>query len=181
MKLPALAIFLTAMLSLVAHAANDGLTSELNVWSVGKQADGSEALHPAQSVKPGDLLQYTATYKNAGNRAVSRLVASLPIPAGTEFVGASALPREVQASLDGKVYAAPPLMRKVRLSDGKLADLPVPLTEYRYLRWPEQQVAAGASFSTSARVRVVSAFEPASVPALATTNPAAAAAVAAAR
>jgi hypothetical protein len=159
-----------------AAADKPALTSELQVWNVVKGADGAETLQPARSVKPGDVLQYTAVYKNADSRAVNRLVASLPIPAGTELVGASAMPREVQASLDGKVYAATPLMRKVRRADGQMADVPVPLTEYRYLRWPEQQVAAGASFSTSARVRVVASL--ASVPtSTSTPAPATAAAV----
>ena len=145
-----------------AAAEKATLTSELQVWNVVKKADGAEALLPAQSVKPGDVLQYTAVYRNADSRAVSHLVASLPIPAGTELVGASAVPREVQASLDGKVYAATPLMRKLRRADGQMVDVPVPLTEYRFLRWPEQQIAAGASFSTSARVRVVSSLASAS-------------------
>ncbi len=144
------------------------LTSELQVWNVVRKADGAEALLPAQSVKPGDLLQYTAVYRNADSRAVSRLVASLPIPLGTELVGASAVPREVQASLDGKVYAATPLMRKLRRADGQMVDVQVPLTEYRYLRWPEQQIAAGATFSTSARVRVVLSSSSGAAPASAT-------------
>ena len=137
----------------------DAVAGKLGVVT---KADGAEALLPAQSVKPGDVLQYTAVYKNADSRAVSHLVASLPIPAGTELVSASALPREVRASLDGKVYAAAPLMRKLRRADGQMVDVPVPLTEYRFLRWPEQQIAAGASFSTSARVRVVSSLASAS-------------------
>ena len=145
-----------------AAAEKATLTSELQVWNVVKKADGAEALLPAQSVKPGDVLQYTAVYRNSDSRAVNHLVASLPIPAGTELVDASAVPREVQASLDGKVYAATPLMRKLRRADGQMVDVPVPLTEYRYLRWPEQQIAAGASFSTSARVRVVSSLASAS-------------------
>ena len=152
-------------LAVAAAADKPALTSELQVWNVVKKADGGEALLPAQSVKPGDVLQYTAVYRNADSRAVSRLIASLPIPAGTEFVGASALPREAQASLDGKVYATTPLMRKLRRADGQMADVPVPLIEYRFLRWPEQQVAAGATYSTSARVRVVSASTTAVAPA----------------
>lgn len=163
MKLRTSIIFLLAVLSIAAHADNGNLTSELKVWSVVKQADGAETLQPAQTVKPGDMLQYTAVYMNSGHRPVTRLMASLPIPAGTELVGASAVPREVQASVDGKVYAAVPLTRKARRADGQVVDVPVPLAEYRHLRWPEQQVAAGASFTTSARVRVVSAS--------ATTNP----------
>ena len=157
MKFRASTMFLSAVLSLAAHADNGNLTSELKVWSVVKQADGAETLQPAQTVKPGDMLQYVAVYMNSGHRPVTRLLASLPIPAGTELVGASAVPREVQASIDGKVYAAVPLLRKARRADGQLVDVPVPLAEYRHLRWPEQQVAAGASFTTSARVRVVSA------------------------
>ena len=154
--LPLVVLLLALVPPAFAAAEKATLTSELQVWNVVKKADGAEALLPAQSVKPGDVLQYTAVYRNADSRAVSHLVASLPIPAGTELVGASAVPREVQASLDGKVYAATPLMRKLRRADGQMVDVPVPLTEYRYLRWPEQQIAAGASFSTSARVRVVS-------------------------
>lgn len=153
-----------------AAAEKATLTSELQVWNVVKGADGAETLQPARSVKPGDVLQYTAIYKNADSRAVNRLVASLPIPAGTELVGASAMPREVQASLDGKVYAATPLMRKVRRADGQMADVLVPLTEYRFLRWPEQQVAAGASFSTSARVRVVASLASVPTPSSASTS-----------
>lgn len=164
MKLISLTILLSALLPLAAHADKGNLTSELKVWNVVKQADGSEALRPAQTVKPGDTLQYTAVYLNSGRRPVMRLMASLPIPAGTELIGASAVPHEVQASVDGKVYAAVPLMRKARRADGQVVDVPVPLAEYRSLRWPEQQVAAGASFTTSARVRV------ASVPASASTS-----------
>ena len=164
-----LAASLVSLSSLTFAAADRAtLTSELQVWNVVKKADGTETLQPAQSVKPGDVLQYTAVYRNADSRAVSHLVASLPIPAGTELVGASAVPREVQASLDGKVYAAAPLMRKLRRADGQMVDVPVPLTEYRYLRWPEQQIAAGATFSTSARVRVVSSLGSSSASAPAT-------------
>ena len=163
----------TLTASMPAAAADKAtLTSELQVWNVVKKADGAEALLPAQSVKPGDVLQYTAVYRNADSRAVNRLVASLPIPAGTELVAASTLPRDVLASLDGKVFAAAPLMRKQRRADGQQVDVPVPLTEYRYLRWPEQQVAGGGSFSTSARVRVVSALPAAAAAVTPATAPA---------
>ena len=161
MKLPALIVLLSAALSLAAHADNAKLTSELKVSSVVKQADGSEALAPAQTVKPGDLLQYSTVYTNSTPRAVSRLVTNLPIPAGTEWVATGTLPSAVSASLDGKVFAPVPLMRKTRRADGQWVDVPVPLAEYRSLRWPEQQLAAGTSFTTTARVRMISAPTPA--------------------
>ncbi len=165
MKVFSRAIVVSAMLSLTALAQNGNLTSELKVWLVAMQANGGETLRPADTVKPGDTLQYTAVYTNAGARPVSRLVANLPIPQGSEYVGASAVPAGALASLDGVAFAPEPLKRKVRQADGKLVDVPVPLAEYRALRWPEQQLAAGASLSTSARVRIVSAVagaEPAS-------------------
>ena len=157
MKLPALTILLSAVLSLAAHADTGNLTSQLKVWSVVKQADGAETLQPAQTVKPGDVLQYSTVYTNPSQRAVSRLVTNLPIPAGTELVATGTLPSTVLASLDGKVFAPVPLMRKIRRADGQWVDVPVPLNEYRSLRWPEQQLAAGGTFTTTARVRVISA------------------------
>ena len=157
MKLHALTLVLSAVLSLAAYADTDNLTSQLKVWTVVKQSDGAETLQPAQTVKPGDMLQYSTVYTNPSQRAVSRLVTNLPIPAGTEWVATGTVPSTVLASLDGKVFAPVPLLRKTRRADGQWVDVPVPLGEYRSLRWPEQQLAAGASFTTTARDRVNSA------------------------
>ena len=157
MKLYVLTFVLSAVLSLAAHADTGKLVSQLKVWTVVKQADGAETLQPAQTVKPGDVLQYSTVYTNPSQRAVSRLVTNLPIPAGTELVATGTVPSTVLASLDGKVFAPAPLMRKTRRADGQLVDVPVPLNEYRSLRWPEQQLAAGGTFTTTARVRVISA------------------------
>ena len=161
MKLYVLTFVLSAVLSLAAHADTGKLISQLKVWNVVTQADGAETLQPAQTVKPGDVLQYSTVYTNPGQRAVNRLVTNLPIPVGTEWVATGTLPSTVLASLDGKVFAPVPLMRKTRRADGQWVDVPVPLAEYRSLRWPEQQLAAGASFTTTARVRVISAPTPA--------------------
>lgn len=140
-----------------AGAAAQGVVSELTVASVVKQRSGEEQLAPTQSVKPGDLLQYTATYRNDGNQAVKRLAATLPIPLGTEFVGASALPHQVLGRVSGRNFEPLPLMRKVKRADGQIVDVPVPLAEYRALRWPERELAAGATYVTSVRVRVTAA------------------------
>ena len=152
-------------LSPAALADNPGLTSQLTVHQVVAQANGDDALQPVTHIKPGDVLQYVAVFSNPGPRAVGRLQASLPIPAGTELLTASAVPRGVQASLDGKVYQPLPLMRKIRRADGQWAEVAVPPGEIRSLRWPEQALAAGASFSATARVRVgTSAPVPAPAP-----------------
>lgn len=150
-------IAVAVMSVMVASAMAQGVVSELTVSSVVKQRSGEEQLAPTQSVKPGDLLQYTATYRNDGKQTVKRLAATLPIPLGTEFVAASAAPRNVLASVGGQVFEPLPLMRKVKRPDGQVVDVPVPLAEYRALRWPERDLAAGATYVTSVRVRVTAA------------------------
>ena len=130
------------------------MRSELSVKQVVAQSDGKETLRPAAEIRPNDLLQYTASYTNSGSSPAKSLVASLPIPSGTQWVNASALPRMVLASTDGKVFLPVPLMRKVKQADGRVIEEAVPLAEYRALRWPEQEVAAGATYTVSTRVRV---------------------------
>ena len=141
------------------------VTSELTVMGVTKKSNGEEALVTVNAVKPGDLLQYTAVYKNSSKQPAKQMVATLPIPAETEYVASSVVPGTALASLDGKVYEPIPLKRKVKQADGKLVTVPVPLAEYRFLRWPERDLAPGASYSTSARVRVISTAAAAPLPA----------------
>ena len=149
-------LFQTLALSIVACAASaEPVTSELTMSRVVMQRDGTEQLAPTPEVAPGDLLQYTATYRNTGLRAVSRLAATLPIPAGTEFVAAPDVSGPLQASLGGTVFEPVPLMRKHKRPDGQLVLVPVPLSEYRALRWSERELAPGGSVATSARVRVL--------------------------
>jgi hypothetical protein len=131
------------------------LRSELTVKQVVVLDNGTESLRSAAEVKPNDLLQYAASYVNSGPNPVKHLVASLPIPPGTQWVDASAVPRTVLASTDGKLFLPTPLMRRVKDASGRLIDQPVPLSEYRALRWAEQVVAPGATYTVSARVRVV--------------------------
>jgi uncharacterized repeat protein (TIGR01451 family) len=144
----------------LANASNSGantastLRSELTVKQVVVSDNGIESLRPATEVKPNDLLQYAASYVNTSASPVKNLVASLPIPPGTQWVDASAVPRSVLASTDGKVFLPVPLMRRVKDAKGNFIDQPVPLNEYRALRWAEQVVAPGATYTVSARVRV---------------------------
>jgi uncharacterized repeat protein (TIGR01451 family) len=153
--LASVAWLMAAVLSPAAWAASD-VVSELTVRSVAQRDSGGEALLPVSGgVKPGELLQYTAVYTNQGKTPVTRVVATLPIPAGMELATAPTAPSAALASLDGKTYAPLPLMRKVRSADGKESEVVVPLSEVRSLRWPEQQIAAGAKVSVSARMQVI--------------------------
>lgn len=154
LKLVSGALCAAFLLPVTAMAQTIG--SELTVMGVVKQADGKEQLSAVIAVKPGDVLQYTATYKNSGKQSAKDMLATLPIPAETVYVASSALPAAAMASVDGKVFEPMPLTRKVKQPDGVLLTVPVPLAEYRFVRWTQRELAAGASFTTSARVRVIS-------------------------
>jgi hypothetical protein len=150
-------MLMSAWFCLPAWAADADVSIELTAWAVGRGDDGKERLSAADRVKPGELLQYRAVYTNHGRQQVRNLVASLPIPVGTELIEAPGLLPATTASIDGKVFAATPLMRKVRAADGRMVDEPVPLAEYRVLRWPQHDLASNTTFSVGARVRVVAA------------------------
>ena len=154
-----------AMLALVlaagiAHAQQKGpLESTLEQRKVARGADGRESLVPATSVRPGDVIEYVATYRNTGRAPITGVEATVPIPANTEYMPGSAEPRDAKASVDGRTYSAMPLKRQV-VRDGKTVEETVPAREYRYLRWSAPQLAGEKSVRFSARVRVLDDTSP---------------------
>lgn len=116
--------------------------------------DGKEALEPADQAKPGDVIDYTAEYRNNSAKPISALEATIPVPAGTEYVADSAKPAPNKASLNGEKYEAIPLKRKVKHADGKEVEELVPFKEYRFLRWSAPAIDAGKSQKYSLRVKV---------------------------
>lgn len=115
---------------------------------------GKPVLKPAGDGKPGDVLQYSATYRNTSAAAAGKLLATIPVPPGTTFIAASAEPAQALASTDGTVFAPMPLTRMVKQADGSVRKEPVPLADYRALRWETGTLAAGASTVVSLRVRI---------------------------
>ena len=116
-----------------------------------KNAQGKEQLVAAESVKPGDVLEYRATYTNNTDKTINGLAATLPIPDGLEYLPGSAKPGAklvMAATKDGR-YAAEPLVRVV---NGKSE--PVAYNEYRSLRWKLGQLPANGVTAVSARARV---------------------------
>lgn len=117
--------------------------------------DGKESLTAARDVKPGEVLEYQAVYVNHGKQSVHNVKAVLPIPAGSlSYLPATAKPARVSASLDGQTFEAVPLMRTVTLPDGKRESRPVPVAEYRYLRWELGEMKPGAQATVVARMRM---------------------------
>lgn len=116
--------------------------------------EGKEVLVSADTAKPGETLVETATYVNKSSTSVTKLEATLPVPANTEFVAGSALPAGARASTDGKTFAAMPLKRKSTSASGVITETTVPLAEYKFLRWTIGSLAAGKSVIVSAKVKV---------------------------
>jgi len=151
----ALAILIVAAAGVAgpARAGEGAVAVELTANRVTK-SQGKEVLVPADKAQPGELIEYRALYRNDGKSDARGLMATLPIPLGTQYVPNSALPRGVEASLDGRTFAAVPLKRMEKLPDGRAVEREVPVAEYRALRWPLGALPAKQSRTVTARVRI---------------------------
>src|SRR5262249_5607851 len=97
-----LAILIAAAAGVAAGPARagEGSVAAEPTATRGTKARGKEVLVPADKAQPGELLEYRALYRNDGKTDARGLMATLPIPLGTQYVAGSAIPRGVQASLD---------------------------------------------------------------------------------
>ena len=142
---------------LAAPAAIADVSVQMTNNRVVTGADGKQTLQDGSHARPGDVLEYHAVYRNDGSKPARELLATLPIPTnGLEYLPKTAFPDGAQASLDGKAFATPPLMRTVKLPGGKEVLREVPVSEYRFLRWKLGELPAGKSVTVGARMRVVS-------------------------
>jgi uncharacterized repeat protein (TIGR01451 family) len=117
-------------------------------------ANGKEVLAAADKARPGDVLEYRATYRNEGRSAVREVQAILPLPEGVEYVPGSATPAGVTASLDGRTFGRLPLVRRTVGPDGRAVVREVPVSQYRYLRWPLGAMDGGGVRTVVARARI---------------------------
>lgn len=155
--LSSLALVLVAFSQIsAAMAVGDGdVAVHLEASKVVAQA-GGESLQPATAARPGDTVEYRATYTNRGKSVARNVEATLPIPAGTlVYLPATARPAAVLASLDSNQFAPVPLTRTVIRANGTKELQPVPYAEYRYLRWTLGDLAPGASTTVRARMNLV--------------------------
>ena len=152
--LRALALAMACAAVQAAFAQAGAVETRLEAHKVERAADGRETLGDAQAARPGDVIEYTATYRNTGKQPVRNLEATLPIPANTEYIADTVQPAQAKASVDAHAFGALPLTRHV-VRNGKPVEEVVPLREYRYLRWYPGELAPSAAVSFSARVRVI--------------------------
>ncbi|MGH7726716.1 MAG: hypothetical protein ACREOU_14920 [Candidatus Eiseniibacteriota bacterium] len=126
---------------------------------------GKEAFMPADHARPGDVIEYRATYRNTGASDVKDLAATLPVPAGLSYLPRTANPVALLASTDGRSFEPVPLKRTVKLADGSTKTVEVSVSEYRYLRWSIGTLAAKNSRTVRARMRVAPLETVSAVPA----------------
>jgi uncharacterized repeat protein (TIGR01451 family) len=113
-----------------------------------------QKLVPTAEAQPGDTIEYQVTYRNTGTAPARDVMATLPVPdGGMRYLADSAAPAGVQASVDGKQFAAVPLTRTV-VRNGKPVTETVPAAEYRFLRWPLGELAPGSSSTVTSRMRL---------------------------
>ena len=153
------------VLALVAGGAaaqsQQDVVVTMEVKKVVKGDDGKESLESADQAKPGDILQYTATYANKVKKTWRDMEATIPVPPYTEYVPGSSRPAGAKASLDGQNFQSIPLRRKVKQADGKEITQLVPYAEYRTLRWFVGKLSENQELKFSTRVKVLSTEAPA--------------------
>ena len=118
------------------QAAKEPVSVNLNTYLIAQNAEGKITE------------QVTAVYTNNTSGTIKNLVATLPIPAKTQFLVKSA-PTKAQASTDGVNFAPMPLKKKV---GDQVVN--VPLADYRALRWTIAELPAGKSIVVSAQTRI---------------------------
>ncbi len=149
----ALAVTLATAFPLLA-ADQGSVAVELKGQKVVKATAGKEKFESAEKAKPGDVIEYRAVYRNKGKSAATSVLATIPVPLGTEYIPGSAKPAKVTASIDGKEYAPVPLKRKVTLPSGQTEMRPVPYNEYRFVRWELKKLSPAESATVSMRVKI---------------------------
>lgn len=135
-------------MAVTAASNNEPVSVQLKAFKKVVDSKGNAQFKAADSIKPQDVIEYRATYTNNTTGNIKSLKATLPIPADTQYLGAS-LPSGALASTDGVNFSAMPLKKKV---DGKLVN--IPLKEYRALQWQIAELPAKKAVTVSAQAKV---------------------------
>lgn len=105
------------------------------------------------AVNPGDVLRYTVTGKNNGDKPTKNLVIVQPIPKQTVYnlnsAGFGQGTGTISFSLDqGKNFLEKPVV-KVKLANGTVETRPAPAKFYTHIRWKFTQPIAAQQVVTS--------------------------------
>jgi uncharacterized repeat protein (TIGR01451 family) len=141
--------------SVESDLVNRSVEVRLEQFKVITTENGQENLVAADTVNPGDIVEYRATYSNRDGKSVKGLLATLPVPQGMHYLPKTARPgpERIKVATARGVFGPEPLHREVKVN-GKTLSEPVPYAEYRSIQWSLGQLAAGADAVVSARVQV---------------------------
>lgn len=143
---------LILMSAALAFGQQKQVTADLKQFKV-VVTNGVESLKPADTVKPGEVIEYVATYQNNGKEPVKNVVGTIPVPSGMEFTPDAKLKApDAAAASDGK-FGSLPLKHKVT-KNGVEVDEVLPYSAYRSLRWNLGTLAPGQKVEVKARVKV---------------------------
>ena len=142
----------------VAAAPGEPLTSRMDVYRIEIADDGSERAVAVEETLPGEVLEYRLRYENVSEQPLRALVITGPVPANTNYVGASAatmVASSLQVSVDGGGSFEPePVLRTRTRADGSTQEYVVPPEQYTHVRWLSEQALA-ARTTQEFRYRVV--------------------------
>ncbi|HWT00339.1 MAG TPA: hypothetical protein VN256_08835 [Pyrinomonadaceae bacterium] len=134
---------------------------EVKVSLSGAVARGDERLplEKAETVNPGEVLDWTITSENDGSAPAHNYKAVGQIPKGTVLVAGSTSAdgsASVSYSIDnGKTFSAEPTIEE-RQADGSVKQVPAPVSMYTQLRyeWSDPLAGGGGKLQASYKVRV---------------------------
>lgn len=111
------------------------------------------------NVLPGDVVSQVVTVSNSGERAVTNLPVTLPVPKNTVYMAPEAGmgAARVEYSTDGKTFAAAPLTKTVTVTEnGRSVTKVVEVkpSEYVSVRWTVPTLAARQSTKLGYRIQV---------------------------
>lgn len=153
---------LLSLIHPVAHAKVGAVTLEcdrdvrvsISIVRIYGQVD-QEMSGDTGSAHRGDIVEYRASYVNAGRQAIRNVSAVLKVPAGSAYLPNSALPKSIAVRV-GIVMAPPfsavslrPVIQVLSTTSSKTR-----ASQFRYLRWHFRAIKAGQIINVSARMRV---------------------------
>lgn len=134
------------LLAATSLALASPLQVSLQALKVAENASGHESLVVADTAAPGDIIVYQAVYTNTSAEPLQAVKPEIPIPAGLTVIEGSATPEAIEVSLDGKTFAALPLLD----AEGN----PLPLSQLRSFRWLVPALSPSESITVSIRATV---------------------------
>jgi uncharacterized repeat protein (TIGR01451 family) len=137
-------------LSVASAASPPAIKSVLSAGLVTHSPAGTK-ISKVTALKPGEIVAYTAVYRNTGGSAAYGLLVKLPVPQGTTYVREGTTPSPVEVSADGKTFQPLPAPSK---------DDAAVLARYRMVEWHIGSLLPGTAKTVRIFVKVNAATAP---------------------